>query len=118
MKSNVLSDLLGDFIGREGIVAAALIGFDGMIIDFASEENIDMDRISALLGVFLSNTHDKSQTIKLLRLPKHEIASYVLLAVVSGAILALLITNDTSAKKICASVKKDLFRVKLALATD
>lgn len=118
MKSNVLSDLLNDFISREGVVAAALIGFDGMLIDFASKENIDMERISALLGVFLSNTHDKSQTIRLLRLPKHEIASYILLAVVSGAILALLTTSDTSAKKVCSSVKKDLFRVKLALATD
>jgi len=118
MKSNILNDLLRDFIGREGVIAAALIGMDGMIIDSASRENIDMERISALLAIFVSNTDLESQKIRLLKLPDKEIASYILLGVVSGAILALLTTNDTSAKKVCSNVNKDLFRVRLALATD
>ena len=118
MKSNLLNDLLHDFIKREGVIAAALIGMDGMVIDSASRENIDMDRISALLGIFVSNTRVDSQKIRVLKLPQREIASYVLLGIVSGAILALLTTNDNSTQKICDSVNKDLFRVRLALATD
>lgn len=118
MKSTILNDLLRDFIERDGVIAAALIGMDGMIIDSASRENIDMDRISALLGIFASNTRLDSKKIRLLKLPEREIASYILLGVVSGAILALLTVNDIAAKKICSNVNKDLFRVRLALATD
>jgi len=118
MKSNILNDLLHDFIERDGVIAAALIGMDGMIIDSASRGNVDLDRISALLGIFASNNRFDSQKIRLLKLPEREIASYILLGVVSGAILALLTVDDNSAKKVCSNVNKDLFRVRLALATD
>ena len=88
-----LDEVLNGFIARDGIIAAALIGTDGLIIDSASCTDIDMDRFSALFGIYFANTASHSQDIRILPLPKQEKTNYVLLANVSGALLALFTNN-------------------------
>jgi len=113
----VLNDVLNSFITREGIIAAALIGTDGLIIDSASNKNIDMDRIGALFGIYFANTADKTSGFRLLPLPKQEAASYVLLANVSGALLAIF-TNNNSTPDTYDNFKNDIHQVKIALTRE
>ncbi|MDH3326034.1 MAG: hypothetical protein OEM38_04870 [Gammaproteobacteria bacterium] len=119
----VIGDVLNDFIAGEGVIAAALIGTDGLIIDSASNSNIDMDRFGALLGAYFANTAHRTQKIRLLPLPKQEEASYVLLADVSGALFALF-TNNTAPynefneSDVYNNFKKDIHHVKLALSKE
>jgi len=113
----VLSEVLNNLILRKGIIAAALIGTDGLIIDSASHKNIDMDRIGALFGIYFANTAQNSSQIRLLPLPKKEEASYVLFANVSGALFTLF-TDNKSKNKACENFKDDIQQVKLALTTD
>jgi predicted regulator of Ras-like GTPase activity (Roadblock/LC7/MglB family) len=111
---NVLKKVLNEFIARDGIVAAALIGTDGLIIESASHKNIDMDRISALFSIYFANTADNTSNFRLLPLPKSEEAAYVLLANVSGA-LFVLFTNSASRSNACDNFNNNIKQIKLAL---
>jgi len=118
MQSNVLKEILRNFIWRKEVIAAALIGTDGLIIESASKKNIDMDRFSALFGIYFANTAGKNQNIRLLPLPKHEEASYVLLANVSGALLALFTNDECSTDEMLSKFKNDIQQVEHALSKE
>jgi len=111
---DALSKLLNDFIAREDIIAAAVIGTDGLIIDSASHKNIDMDRIGALFGIYFANTAAQSQDIRVLQLPKQEAADYVFLGCASGALLALF-TNSAFTETVRKNFENDIQQISLAL---
>ncbi len=113
--NKVLGDVLKDVITREGVVAAALFGTDGLVIDSASHKEIDMDRVGALFGIYFANTESQTQGIRVLPLPKQEKADYVLLANVSGALLALFI-NQFSAEKTQQEFERDIKEIQAILS--
>ena len=111
----VLGEVLNGFIARDGIIAAAVIGTDGLVIDSASHKNIDMDRVGALFGIYFANTADHPKGIRILSLPKQEKADYVLLANVAGALLALF-TNNISTKNTQCDFENDIQEIEVALS--
>lgn len=112
-----LTDVLNDLISRKGIIAAAIFGTDGLVIESASHKNIDMDRIGALFGIYFANTANNMSKMRLIPLPKKEAASYVLFANVSGALLALF-TDDLSKADACEKFEEDIHQVNMALTKD
>jgi len=113
----MVNKLLNKFLLQDGVIAAALIGTDGLIIDKTSECYIDMERFSALLGIYFSNSTKPDNTVHLLQLPEHEDADYVLLAYVSGALLAIFSSNQNNAKQLYANVNKDIRHLTCAIHT-
>ncbi len=110
-----LGELLTAFAARKEVIAAAIIDTDGLIVDFSSKKDVDIDRIGALLGTYFSNTEKQGQGIRLLQLPKQEEASCVLLASVSQALFALLMNSSLPKEQMLDSFKNDIARVELVL---
>jgi len=110
-----LNELLVGFAARQDVIVAAVIDTDGFIIDFSSQKNVDIDRISALLGTYFSNTEKQGLGIRLLQLPKQEEAACVLLASVSQALFALLTNSNLPKEKMLDSFKDDVAQVELVL---
>jgi len=117
MMHKVLNEVLSGFIARDGMVAAALFGTDGLVIESASHKDIDMDRIGALFGIYFANTANQSQGIRIIPLPKQEQANYVLLATVSGALLALF-TNNVSGETTAQEFEQDIRKIERVLSPD
>lgn len=113
-----LIHILDELQQQDGVVAAALFGTDGLVIDCVGCENIEYDRIAALLATYNNIVHHRPKTIRILKLPKKERISYIAVIVIQDAILAIMTEGDKTPSCIAAYLQTCLEQIYDAMMDD
>ncbi len=97
-QSNSLNEVLSEFLTIKGVIAAAIIGRDGFVIEGTSTTAVDMDALGAMVATAIGTTESLGAEFSL-GLMEQYLAEFergkVIMATVKDDILAI-VTDQTA----------------------